>query len=287
MPSTAITLLDGRGVVAVRGGDAVKLLQGLLTNDLDDLDHRPALAAGLLSPQGKILFEVIVYGASDGLLIETSATAEALARRLALYKLRAEVAIADETAAWLVVAAWDGPFDPPAGSVGGPDPRLPDLGTRWLVPAGQRNTLALSASPAAYHARRVARGVSEASADYVIGDTFPHEADFDLRGGVSFTKGCYVGQEVVARMHHKTVVRKRVVRVHADRPLEPGADIVAAGQVIGRIGTVDGAHALAFLKLDRADELAAKGEALTAGDAVLHVDANDLAPYLAAKAKRP
>jgi len=155
------------------------------------------------------------------------------------------------------------------------------------VPAGQRNTLALSASPAAYHARRVARGVSEASADYVIGDTFPHEADFDLRGGVSFTKGCYVGQEVVARMHHKTVVRKRVVRVHADRPLEPGADIVAAGQVIGRIGTVDGAHALAFLKLDRADELAAKGEALTAGDAVLHVDANDLAPYLAAKAKRP
>jgi folate-binding protein YgfZ len=290
MPSATITVLGDRGVVAVTGPDAAKLLQGLVTNDVDLLADRPSIAAGLLSPQGKILFDLVVYRMADGLLVETRATAAAdLAKRLGLYKLRAQVTIADVSSAWAVVASWDGEVAWPVGSVGGPDPRLAAMGSRYLVPAEAVRDFGSTADPALYDARRVALGVPEGGRDYALGDTFPHEADFDLRAGVSFTKGCYVGQEIVARMQHKTVVRKRVVRIRGTAPLTAGADVMAGEFAIGTVGTVDGDIALAFLKLDRAEELAAKGHGLRVGSAEVEIDPRDtaeLAAIATAKAAR-
>ena len=291
MPSTTLALIEDRGVAAVTGADALKLLQGILTNDVDLLATRPSIAAGLLSPQGKILFDLIVHRSPEGALIEVATDKlPAFLQRLTLYKLRADARIADVSTDWIVVAAWGGdPIVWPEGTLTGPDPRRDDMGVRALVPTARRHELPEAAPAATYHARRVALGVPEGGSDFVIGDTFPHEANYDLRGGVSFTKGCYVGQEVVARMHHKTVVRKRIVRIRSDGALTSGADIAAGSQVIGRVGTVAGSEALAYLKLDRAEELAAKGETLMSEGRHVAIDPADLAEFAAraaAKANR-
>jgi tRNA-modifying protein YgfZ len=130
-------------------------------------------------------------------------------------------------------------------------------------------------------------GVPEGGKDYAFGDAYPHEANFDLLHGVSFTKGCYVGQEVVARMQNKTIVRKRVVKITAPAALTSGTDVLLGEAPIGRIGTTDGNDALAMLRLDRAVEAEQKNQKLTADGIVVTPDAEALARYLATAAARP
>src|SRR5690606_25195208 len=105
----------------------------------------------------------------------------------------------------------------------------------------------------------------EGGEDYVLGDTFPHEALFDQVGGVSFQKGCYVGQEVVSRMEHRSTARKRVVPVDGAEPLQAGSDVKAGAAVIGKVGSVSGTRGLALLRLDRVGEALGKGHPITAG----------------------
>jgi hypothetical protein len=269
-----MALLADRGVVRVAGEDAGKLLQGIVTNDMDLLARQPAIHAALLTPQGKILFEFFVATSAHGFLLETAVDKTAdLAKRIALYRLRAKATIEDASAAFRVLALWGlSPQDAAgtAGTVTFADPRLPALGLRMLVDTRLAPDIAAATNgleqPAdAYHAHRIALGVPEGGKDYPLGDTFPHEADFDLLRGVSFTKGCFVGQEVVSRMQNRANVRKRVVPIQGVAPLVPGADIIAGAAVIGTVGSVAGTQALAMLRLDRAAEAKAKGEPLTAG----------------------
>jgi folate-binding protein YgfZ len=150
------------------------------------------------------------------------------------------------------------------------DPRLWDLGSRWIVLNRLRARLvALALSQGmeerkvdAYHAHRIALGVPEGGKDYALGDTFPHEADFDQLNGVSFSKGCYVGQEVVSRMQNRATVRKRVVAIDGEAPLVPGAEVRAGEAVVGSVGSVAGRQALALVRLDRAAEAKAKRQTL-------------------------
>src|SRR5262249_43809287 len=134
-----IAVLADRGVVGVTGADAVKLLQGVITNDTDLLSVQPAIHAALLAPQGKILFEFFVVKAPDGFWLEVAADKTAdLAKRLSLYRLRAKVDIKDRTADFRAFALWGGEAQALAGGVGTlhfPDPRLPALGLRGLAPA--------------------------------------------------------------------------------------------------------------------------------------------------------
>ena len=275
-PSTVakIALLADRGVVRVAGEDAGKLLQGVITSDMELLSAQPAIHAALLTPQGKILFDFFVVKAAGGFLLETSADkAVDLAKRLTMYKLRAKADIQDRSAAYRVFAAW-GPSPSRVGEPGEthifPDPRLGALGWRGLTGARLVSGIAsaiggLDAAPEDYHAHRIALGVPEGGKDYAFGDTFPHEADLDQLGGVSFAKGCFVGQEVVSRMQNRASIRKRVVPVTGEAPLTPGAEVKAGEAVIGSVGSVAGTQALALVRLDRAAEAKAKGEALTVG----------------------
>lgn len=255
-------VLPNRGIVAVNGSDATKLLQGLVTNDVALLETQPAIYAGLLSPQGKILFDFFVVKTPEGALIDVARDqAAALVKRLTLYKLRAAVTITDVSAEHAVVAA----FGPGAHLENGtvyPDPRLADLGLRAIVAAEDAARARSDAD--AYNAFRIGLGVPEGGVDYPFGDAFPHEALFDQLRGVSFTKGCYVGQEIVSRMEHRGTARKRIVPVNADRPLVAGAAVMAGDVEIGRVGSVAGSRGLAMLRLDRVDEFAAKGVPLTA-----------------------
>jgi folate-binding protein YgfZ len=266
-----IALLADRGVISVEGADAGKFLQGLVTNDVAKLQSEPAIHTGLLSPQGKILFEFFVVKDGGKFLIDVARDRVAdLIKRLTLYKLRAAVTIADVSKDVAVYADFGGETVLDRGIVYR-DPRQAELGNRVIINDGPEITATVDAQ--AYHAHRVALAVPEGGRDYIFGDAFPHEARFDELGGVSFSKGCFVGQEVVSRMEHRGTARKRVVPVSLrGGTLAEGASIQAGGVEIGRIGTVAGQRALALLRLDRADEFAAKGVPLMAGDATVTVD---------------
>lgn len=266
--------LADRSLVAVAGAEAVGFLDNLVTADLAKVPVGDARFAALLSPQGKIQFEFFVRRTEAGFILDTPADRAAeLIKRLMLYRLRAKVTIA-EAGRGVVVS-------PTRLSGGFADPRDARLGFRS---SGEGLKVADASS---YHAHRVVLGIPEGGRDYPLGDTFPHEANYDLIAGVSFTKGCFVGQEVVARMQNKTVVRKRVVKISGTTPLTEGAAVQIGDAEIGRVGSVDGTHALALLRLDRAVEAAAKGQPLMAGSAVIVPDAAALVRYAKSVAERP
>jgi hypothetical protein len=253
MTPARIALLADRGVVRVTGEDAEKLLQGIVSNDMDLLASQAAIHTALLTPQGKILFDFFVAKTGGGFLLETARDKAAdLAKRLNLYKLRAKVDIRDVSDEYRVLALWGpSPLSPGeiTGTVSFPDPRLTALGSRMLAEARLAADIAaatngLEASPEDYHAHRIALGVPEGGKDYVLGDTFPHEAELDQLNGVSFTKGCFVGQEVVSRMQNRASVRKRVVPIEGDAPLTSGAEIKVGAASIGAVGSVAGKLAL-------------------------------------------
>jgi hypothetical protein len=274
MTQTKIALLPDRGVVSVEGDDAEKLLQGSLTNDMKLLADQSAMYSALCTPQGKILFELFVVKIPTGFLLETGRDQTgALVDRMEHFKLRAKADIRNVSSDYTVAAIWGGPYEPHGRGkqpIWFADPRLPEMGYRELVTIGSDWALAGdaadSATPDDYHAHRVALGVPEGGKDYAFGDTFPHEALFDQLNGVSFKKGCFVGQEVVARMQYRTVTRKRVVPVVAETALpEPGAAIVAGSVEIGKLGSVEDGRGLALLRLDRAAEFGEQGVPLLAG----------------------
>ncbi len=277
MTDAKIARLADRGVVRVTGDDAAKLLDNLITADLERLDKEPALFGGLLTPQGKILFDFFVVKTADGFLLETARDkAPDLAKRLTFYKLRAKAVIADASDSYEVFAAWGG--EPPelAGVIAFPDPRNAELGWRLIAPAG---TEAASSqrfeSDSRYHQHRVAIGVPEGGRDYVLGDTFPHEALFDQISGVNFDKGCYVGQEVVSRMQHRSTARKRVVPIESTADIAAGSEVKVGEAVIGMVGSSNGTRALALVRLDRVGEAIGKGQPVTAGGTEITVKLPD------------
>ena len=187
------TWLSDRALIRIAGDDPRDFLQGLVTSDM-----RGALPVwtGLLSPQGKALFDFIVWPDGEALLIDCeAAVAEPLARRLTMYRLRRAITI--EPAAGGV--HWSA-----EGSEGVPDPRLAGLGRRWLGEAS-------GDSADGWRPHRLALGVTEGRAELGDGETLWLEANAAELNGVNFTKGCYVGQENTARMHHRAKVNRRLV----------------------------------------------------------------------------
>ncbi len=262
--------LDDRGVVSVSGADTAGFLQGLLTNDVERLEPGEARYAGLLTPQGKILFDMIVVRAlgSDGaayLLDCAAAQAADLARRLGFYKLRAKVAILDESATRAVAAFWGGEPAAVERGVLYADPRDPRLGWRAILPRPIAAAFG-SGHAGEYEGLRIGVVAAKGGIDFAYGDAFPHDANLDLLHGVDFDKGCYVGQEVVSRMKHRGTGRKRIVRVKLDGPAPaPGAPVMDRELAVGALGSSSGREALALLRLDRVEDAAAAGRTLSAG----------------------
>lgn len=275
MTNLKAAVLESRGVVAVAGQPAGQFLQGLVTADMDDLAPKTARNAALLTPQGKILFEFILFAdTADRFLLDArSETAGDLAKRLMFYRLRAKIEI-EMLAETAVVAYWGGESSPAvAGAFA--DPRYAELGWRAIVPAGEVEAALAGyerVSEADYQAHRIALGVAELGSDYGSSETFPHEADLDQFGGVDFDKGCFVGQEVVSRMHHRGTARNRFVPVDIDGPTpEPGTKVDIEGKSVGTMGSVSGNRGLARLRLDRVGEAMSAGATIRAGAATLRL----------------
>jgi folate-binding protein YgfZ len=289
MSKAFIVHLADRGTIGISGADAVKYLNGLVTNEVAHLEEGTAAHAGLLSPQGKILFDFLCLRTVEGFLLDCPAEkATELVKRLSMYKLRAAADVRNLSEKFSVYAIFgEVAGGCPQTSAVKPfrDPRHASLGSRVLAVATSSHDIAekVNATPAsvqAYHAHRISLGVPEGGKDYDFGDAYPHEADLDLFNGVSFRKGCYVGQEVVSRMQHKTVVRKRVVRITGERDLESGSEVSHKGVVFGRVGSTDGRNALALLRLDRYAEAQAASDTVLAGDVPMRVHDADLQRYL-------
>ncbi|MCR8549900.1 folate-binding protein [Salipiger sp. P9] len=236
-----------RKVLRVSGPDAEHFLQGLVTNDVARLKDGLVYAA-LLTPQGKYRADFFLVPAGADILIDVDADlAGDLLRALSMYKLRAKVEVAETG-----LAVTRGTGAPPEGAF--VDPRDPRLG--WRGYDGQPG------EPADWDALRVAACVPESGIE-LTPDTFILEAGFERLNGVDFHKGCYVGQEVTARMKHKTELRKGLAIVAVSGSAPAGTEILAGEKPAGVLYTQSGGHGIAFLRFDRA-----VGD-LRAGDAAL------------------
>jgi folate-binding protein YgfZ len=275
------SLLPDRGVVKIIGNDARGFLNGLLSSDIGQVTPANAGFAALLTPQGKIMIDMIVAEApaDDGggfFLDVPKALAKSCVDRLNFYKLRAQVVVEDLSDALGVMAGWQGGATTEYGLCY-PDPRLPALGHRLMLPpqlaADAAADLGAELVPAAvFEAHRIALGIPRGGLDFVYGDVFPHEADMDQLHGVDFQKGCFVGQEVVSRMEHRGNVRTRVVPVAYDGfAPDAGAAVMAAEKQVGTFGSSAHGRALAMLRLDRAEDALAAGHPLVAGAVTLRL----------------
>jgi len=252
---TQIAELTDRAVLRIAGDDARPFLQGMLTNDVDTLAPDRPVWAGLLSPQGKYLFDMILHDAGDAILADAWAPrAPELLKRLSMYKLRKAVTV--EPTELKVFAAWDGESSQPY------DPRLPGLGRRWVA-AGADTTTGLEA----YAVHRLSLGVPD-SADYPLDRLMWLESNAAELNGVSFTKGCYVGQENTARMHHRDKLRKRLLPVLFSA--DPGDEraVRAGDREAGELVSAHGTRGIALMRVEFVED----GAALTLGGTPVVVD---------------
>jgi folate-binding protein YgfZ len=268
-------LLADRGVLRISGPQCETFLQDLVSNDVTNLTPGAECYAALLTPQGKILFDIIIIttieenGARAFLLDCAREQAGDLAKRLGFYKLRAKVTIEDRSGDLAVLAFLEGA--PRVDAIVLRDPRSAALGYRAYLPRDE--TGPADTDTTAYEARRIQAGVPKGGVDFLYGDAFPHEANFDLINGVDFNKGCYIGQEVVSRMQHRGSVRKRIVKVtFSGDPPAPGAEIKAGETLIGTMGSSAGGHGLAMVRLDRVEEAKAAGIAPIAAGTRLDIE---------------
>ncbi len=243
--------LDDRAVIGVSGPQARDFLQGLITNDVRRLAPDAPVYAALLTPQGKVLFDFLLHERDGDILLDCEAASEdALKKRLTMYRLRSKATI--ETRGELkVVAAWNG-----AAAPGCDDPRLAALGRRAVVPAGAVPADAAGAQH--YLAHRLECGVPEGS-DFGQDRMFALDADLDELHAISFEKGCYVGQELTARMKHRGTARKRLLPVATlDASPLPGREcpVLAGEHEIGSLAAAHGAVGFALVRLDRLAESA-------------------------------
>lgn len=243
-----------RTVFEISGTDAEQFLQGLVTNDVGKLDGGLVYAA-LLTPQGKYLADFFLFRRGDAIMLDVdTALAADLARRLAMYKLRADVSIAETG-----LKLRRGTGTPPEGAM--PDPRHPDMG--WRLYGDQEGEDGTD-----FDALRVRHCIPETGIE-LTPDTFILEAGFERLNGVDFRKGCYVGQEVTARMKHKTTLQKGLVTVCISGAAPVGTPITAGGKPAGTLFTQSGDQAIAYLRFNRA------GGEMQAGDAVLTLEHQD------------
>lgn len=238
-----------RRLVTLTGADALTFLQGLVSNDVRRLDQPGIVYAALLTPQGKYLADFFVVNTGKALLLDLpEGLADTTLRRLSMYRLRADVQMAPAA-----LAVTRGTGAPPEGAL--PDPRHPALGWRhYGAPLPEIDV--------DWDALRVEHMIPETGIELIPDETFILEAGFEALNGVDFRKGCYVGQEVTARMKHKTELRKGLTRLRIEGAAPVGTPILMEdGREAGTLYTQSGGRALAHMRFDRMDAPLTAGEA--------------------------
>lgn len=282
MSELDLVALDGRAVVRIGGEDRFEFLQNLVSGDVARVEQGLAIWSALLTPQGKYLFDFFLYPASGSILLDVEAgRALDLIRRLMLYRLRARVTIEDESVHRQVFALLGRDAPAAAGLAANPgscapygdgfaavDSRVLELGVRLVHPGPPSLPGATIAPFSTWDLARLAAGVPDGTRDLIVDRTTLLEAGFDELGGISFEKGCYVGQELTARMKYRGLLKKRLFPIVTNEQALPeaGTPITGpAGEEVGEMRSSSGQLGLALLRIE-----AATGE-LTAGATRLEV----------------
>lgn len=262
--------LSHRTIISVTGADAPAFLNNIVTASTLGLETDAYRYGALLTPQGKVVADMLIAQAGDAILLDCASIAAAtVLKRLTLMKLRAQVTVAlrDD----LAVHAF----------AGSPDPRNAKAPRRLIAAAADATSDA-----AAYHAARIAAGLPEQGADFGMDEVFPADINMDLLGGVDFRKGCFVGQEVVSRMKRRGTARRRTLRVRAANDVAGPVAILADGFEVGLLTSFSGGEGLARVRIDRLAEAETAGHAIEANGVPLAFDKPDwLAGELAALAE--
>ncbi|CUH44214.1 CAF17-like 4Fe-4S cluster assembly/insertion protein YgfZ [Ruegeria atlantica] len=244
--------MPNRRILRLSGSDTDSFLQGLITNDIAGLDNGMVYAA-LLTPQGKYLADFFLKREGDAVLLDVAeGLADGFAKRLSMYKLRADVSIEDSG---LNLQRGTGPA--PEGAL--PDPRHPDMGWRAFTAGAE------SDDGTDWDEIRVRHCIPETGIE-LTPDSYILEAGFEALNGLDFKKGCYVGQEVTARMKHKTELRKGLRSVSVAGSAAVGTAITSGGKPAGTLFTQSNGRGIAYLRLDRV------GNDMQAGDATIQLD---------------
>ena len=270
------SLLADRGVIRIAGVEATGFLHRLATNSILGIRPGEGRYAAILTPQGKLLFDFFVVplpeGPEAGYLLDcVKEQIPDILKKLNLHRLRAKVSIEDMSGGFGVAAIWGDAEPRQFDGIAFADPRLPALGFRLIAAPADLMTFA-TVPQEVYEARRIALGVPKGGIDFAYGDTFVHDADLDWLNGVDFKKGCYPGQEVVARVQFRNSARKRILKVRFDGPPPlPGSEVMMGEISIGQVGSTAGSEGLAMLRLDRLEDARSAGIRLKAGEASIDV----------------
>lgn len=288
------SLNEDRACLLLSGEDARNFLQGMVTNDVDKVGPATSLYAAFLSAQGRLLHDLFIAEWPDGaqpsalVLDGDAARLDDLKRRLTMYKLRAKVTITDGRDRLTVALMWGSqaldalglPTTPGAtakfsGGIVFVDPRLAALGARAILPretaASSLEAAGFRQAPLSVHQRlRLSLGVPEGSRDLLVEKALPMESGFDELNGVDFKKGCYIGQELTARMKYRALIKKRLFPVEIEGPTPAPGDPVMRGQEeVGEFRSAADGIGLALLKLEAIEPTAPEVPPLTAGAAIL------------------
>ncbi|MGU3574811.1 YgfZ/GcvT domain-containing protein [Brucellaceae bacterium C25G] len=255
--------LDNRALVLVTGEEAEKFLQAVITTDLSSLGADDLKPGALLTPQGKIMFDFLVSRVENGVRLDMpEEIAAALIKRLTLYRLRSKAEITQSSES-LIAISWQNDSTSSQNDSTKRDLRFPEsLNVRRIY--GHRFA---ESDLEAWTALRIANGIAEGNLDYDYNEMFPHDVNFDQTGGVSFTKGCFIGQEVVSRMQHRGTARRRaMVALSAKALPEKGTALIVGEREIGNLGEVSGHQAIAFVRIDRVQDALDSQIPIMAGD---------------------
>ena len=255
--------LSNRALVHITGEEAEKFLQAVITTDLDKLGPDNLKPGALLAPQGKILFDFLVSRIDGGLRFDLPVSIAAdFIKRITLYRLRAKAEITQLPES-LVSVSWQTESHPSQNDSIKRDSRFPtELNVHRIYGPADGTT-----DESAWTKLRAEYGIAEGETDFAYNDVFPHDVNFDQTGGVSFPKGCFIGQEVVSRMQHRGTARRRVLVAHSDGNLPPmGTSITVDGREIGTTGSSADTIGIALVRIDRAKDAIDAGSPILAGE---------------------
>ena len=255
-----------RSILEIGGADRLSFLQGIVTQDVSQLTPDTLRFSAILSPQGKLAHDFFMFAHGEGILLDVHAAhKDALLKRLAMYKLRANVTLRDASDAWQLA------YTDTEGFV---DPRHPDMPHRVYFQPPTPSSPALTLED--YHARRLALGIPETPYDTTPEDG-AMDLGYDTLGAISFTKGCYVGQEVTARMHYKNIARRGFYIVTG---ASSDGMVMAGATAIGALRGMPGTTRLGLFKFETVDQAVASTQAFTVDNYPVSIT---LAPWCTGK----
>ncbi|MEE2957236.1 MAG: hypothetical protein VX780_13975 [Pseudomonadota bacterium] len=277
--------LTNRGIISLTGSDTLAFLQGIVTNDVNFLSEKKAMFSTLLTPQGKYLVDFFIFKLGSAYYIDCKSNRiQDLIRRLKLYKLRANVKIKDISENYRVYALskksikkipnlilQPGNMVRKDGGVVFVDPRLLEMGARGVIPTRKgtkffENLGFTKGKISSYNLLRISLGVCEFNKNSPLDQSFPLELGFEELNGISFDKGCYVGQEVIIRIKNRSLLKKHLVSVtFCEGTPKPGIEITQEGTQVGVLYEVEANHGIAMVRLDALDLAFNKDKELKAG----------------------